>query len=400
MTAIDSPLADALAGRYVLERELGRGGMATVYLARDLRHGGASPSRSSNPTSLAFVGGRAVPARDPRRPPGCSTPTSSPSTTRVRPTASFWYHHALRRGRDAPAAGSSAKGSCPSTTRSGSRARSADGLDYAHQHGVIHRDVKPENILLSDGHALVADFGISRAVAGDEGGEALTETGVSVGTPAYMSPEQATGQPVDARTDVYALGAVLYEMLAGEPPFTGPTPQAIIAKRFHTDAVPLRVVRPDGARARGARRDPRARPGAGRSVRHPPPSWRAALEGDATTAVPVGARPQAATPGRTGLLLLALGVLLGLGVLFAWTRTRRAASSADAGTPPGGGAPVRQSRRRGQGLLRGGHHRRDPREARYGAGPPGDRAYQLGPVRREHKAARARSAESSAWHIC
>ena len=90
----------------------------------------------------------------------------------------------------------------------------------------------------------VADFGISRALVGDEGGEALTETGVSVGTPAYMSPEQASGQRVDVRTDVYALGAVLYEMLAGEPPFTGPTPQAVIAKRFHTDPVPLRAVRP------------------------------------------------------------------------------------------------------------------------------------------------------------
>src|SRR5215207_5408862 len=120
----------------------------------------------------------------------------------------------------------------------------ANGLDFAHRHGVVHRDVKPENILVSDGHALVADFGISRALAANEGDEALTETGVSVGTPAYMSPEQATGQQVDARTDVYALGAVLYEMLAGEPPFTGPTPQAVIAKRFHTDAVPLRTVRP------------------------------------------------------------------------------------------------------------------------------------------------------------
>src|SRR5439155_1412523 len=97
----------------------------------------------------------------------------------------------------------------------------ADALDYAHRHGVIHRDIKPENILLSDGHALVADFGIARALGGDEH---LTETGMAVGTPAYMSPEQAAGErELDARTDIYSLGTVLNEMLAGEPPFTGPT---------------------------------------------------------------------------------------------------------------------------------------------------------------------------------
>ena len=151
----------------------------------------------------------------------------------------------------------------------------ADGLDFAHRRGVIHRDVKPENILLNDGHALVADFGISRGLAADEPGEALTETGVALGTPAYMSPEQATGQQVDARTDVYALGAVLYEMLAGEPPFTGPTPQAIIAKRFHTDAVPLRAGATHGAPARGATPWPARSPGCRPIGSPPPPSWRA-----------------------------------------------------------------------------------------------------------------------------
>jgi eukaryotic-like serine/threonine-protein kinase len=131
----------------------------------------------------------------------------------------------------------------------------ADALDCAHQHGVVHRDVKPENILLTGGapgdrepagvrHALVADFGIAKVVAADvpEGGSGsprLTETGIALGTPAYMSPEQATGdRMLDARTDVYALGCVLYEMLAGEPPYTGPTAQVIIAKRF-SDPVPV-----------------------------------------------------------------------------------------------------------------------------------------------------------------
>ena len=109
----------------------------------------------------------------------------------------------------------------------------AEALGYAHEHGVIHRDIKPENIMLtSDGNTLVADFGIARAVGGD-GTEQLTATGMSVGTPAYMSPEQAAGaSDVDARTDTYSLGCVLFEMLAGEPPFTGNTPQSVIAKRF------------------------------------------------------------------------------------------------------------------------------------------------------------------------
>ena len=110
-------------------------------------------------------------------------------------------------------------------------------LDYAHRHGVVHRDVKPENILLVDGQAMIADFGIARALATGATtpptttGATLTETGMSVGTPAYMSPEQAAGErSVDGTTDIYALGAVLYEMLAGEPPFTGPTAQAIVVK--------------------------------------------------------------------------------------------------------------------------------------------------------------------------
>ncbi|HLB09648.1 MAG TPA: serine/threonine-protein kinase, partial [Gemmatimonadaceae bacterium] len=120
----------------------------------------------------------------------------------------------------------------------------ARALDYAHQHGVIHRDIKPENILLTeDGSTLVADFGIARALVGDEG---LTQTGLAIGTPAYMSPEQASAdKSTDARTDIYSLGVVLYEMLAGEPPYTGATAQAIIMKRF-TEPVPsVRTTRPN-----------------------------------------------------------------------------------------------------------------------------------------------------------
>jgi serine/threonine-protein kinase len=111
----------------------------------------------------------------------------------------------------------------------------AGALDYAHRHGVVHRDIKPENIMLQEGHALVADFGISKAVlaATTHRAESLTQVGVTVGTPAYMSPEQAAGDTIDGRSDLFALGCMLYEMLTGEQPFTGPTIQATIAKRFH-----------------------------------------------------------------------------------------------------------------------------------------------------------------------
>ena len=117
----------------------------------------------------------------------------------------------------------------------------ADGLAYAHAHAVVHRDVKPENILLSEGHALIADFGVARAL--DVAGPRLTETGFAVGTPQYMSPEQSLAEPVDGRSDVYALGCVLYEMLAGEPPFTGANSQALLARKLHHPATPLPLIR-------------------------------------------------------------------------------------------------------------------------------------------------------------
>ena len=243
----------ALADHYRLDRELGRGGMATVYLAHDLRHDRPVALKVLRPELAAALGPERF-LREIRLTARLQHPHILPvldsGTVAGRAGELLWYTmpyvegETLRQrlGRDRQLGVEEAL----AITR-----EVADALDWAHRHGVIHRDIKPENILLSGhsppnrgavgvGHALVADFGIAKAVAGDSltSGQ-LTETGFALGTPAYMSPEQAAGdRTVDARTDVYALGCVLYEMLAGEPPYTGPTAQAIVAKRF-ADPVPV-----------------------------------------------------------------------------------------------------------------------------------------------------------------
>jgi tetratricopeptide (TPR) repeat protein len=233
-------LADALRDRYVLERELGRGGMATVYLAHDLKH--------DRPVALKVLHAELAAVLGPDRflrEIGTAARLQHPHILSVHDSGDaagqLWFtmpyvegeslRDRLRREQQLPLEGA---------LRVATEA--ARALEYAHQHRVIHRDVKPENILLTaDGTTLVADFGIARVLGGV--GESLTEAGMAIGTPAYMSPEQASGGQVDARTDVYALGAVLYEMLAGEPPFTGPTAQAITAKRFKGEVPHVRQAR-------------------------------------------------------------------------------------------------------------------------------------------------------------
>ena len=228
-------LAAALADRYRLERELGQGGMATVYLARDLRHERQVAIKVLRPELAAVIGAERF-LREIKTIATLQHPhiLGLIDSGEVQGTAYYVMPYVegeslrdrLSREKQLPIA---------EAVRLATQV--AGALDYAHRHGIIHRDIKPENVLLHDGSALVADFGIALAVS-KTGGTRMTETGMSLGTPHYMSPEQAMGErEITARSDVYALGAMTYEMLAGEPPFTGPTAQAIIAKVMTGEAV-------------------------------------------------------------------------------------------------------------------------------------------------------------------
>ena len=222
-------LADALAGRYRLERRLGQGGMATVYLARDLKHDRDVAIKVLRPELAAALGAErfqreillAARLSHPHILPLFDSGSAGDLLYYVMPNVSGQsLRDRLNRERMLPVA---------EAVRIAVAV--AGALEHAHRQGIVHRDIKPDNIMFQDGHALVADFGIGKAVS-DARSETLTEEGMSLGTPAYMSPEQAAGEPVDGRSDIYSLGCVLYEMLVGEAPFTGPSVQAIIAKRF------------------------------------------------------------------------------------------------------------------------------------------------------------------------
>jgi serine/threonine protein kinase/Tfp pilus assembly protein PilF len=232
-------LQASLADRYRIERELGRGGMATVFLARDLKHDRPVALKVLHPHLAQVLG----PDRFLREIRLCAR-LQHPHILAVHDSGDadgqLWFTMPYVEGETLRSRLLREK-QLPVKDALQITSEVADALHYAHQHGVIHRDIKPENILLSGGHAQLADFGIARAPDSDE---RLTESGISLGTPRYMSPEQAMAQrDVDARTDIYSLGCVLYELLTGEPPFTGPTPQAVLAKRLSEPVPHLRTGR-------------------------------------------------------------------------------------------------------------------------------------------------------------
>jgi serine/threonine protein kinase/Tol biopolymer transport system component len=234
---IPATLAAALTDRYRIEREIGSGGMATVYLAQDLRHDRRVAMKVLRPELAAVIG-------------------ADRFLREIKTIANLQHPHILGL-IDSGEVGGTAFYVMPYVEGQSLRDRLnherqlpvdeavriatevGGALDYAHRHGVIHRDIKPENVMLHDGSALVTDFGIALAVS-TAGSTRMTETGMSLGTPHYMSPEQAMGErEITARSDVYALGATLYEMLVGEPPFTGPTAQSIVAKVLTEEPRPL-----------------------------------------------------------------------------------------------------------------------------------------------------------------
>ncbi|MCH8144622.1 MAG: protein kinase [Gemmatimonadetes bacterium] len=234
-------LKTALADRYAIERELGAGGMATVYLAHDIEHDRRVAVKVLRPELAATIGSQRF-LREIKITARLNHPHILPLLDSGEADGFLYYVMPNMEGetlRDRL----NREGQLSIEDAIRTTSEVADALSHAHGHGIVHRDVKPENIFLSAGQAVIGDFGIARAITA-AGGERLTETGMAVGTVAYMSPEQASGESrIDGRSDVYALGCVVYEMLAGAPPFTGPSAQAIMA-RHSLDPVPsLRTVR-------------------------------------------------------------------------------------------------------------------------------------------------------------
>jgi serine/threonine-protein kinase len=326
MADLREQLQSGLVDRYRLERELGRGGMATVFLAHDLRHDRPVALKVLH-AELAVSSGAERFQREIRTTARLQHPQILPVLDSGETAARLWYtmpyvegeslRDRLRRESQLPL------DDALLITR-----EVADALGYAHSQSIVHRDIKPENILLSRGHALVADFGLARALQLADAGQ-LTSTGMAVGTAAYMSPEQAGGTSlVDGRSDLYSLGCVLYEMLTGEVPFTARTPQAVIAKRVLEPLPRVRTLR---------QTVPVAVEEAINRVLAMTPADRFATAAEFTRVLtlPLPAPEVQNTPTvpqpmtvarrwavRRGLATLAMAVLLGVGVLLAWLRAR------------------------------------------------------------------------------
>ncbi len=239
MSTLEQRLTTGLQGRYTLDRELGQGGMAVVFLATDLRHDRKVALKVLRPEIANEIGAERF-LREIKMAAGLTHPHILPVYDSGEAGDLLFYVMPNMEGRSLRER-IDAERQLPLDEALRITREVASALDYAHRHQVVHRDVKPENILLHEGSAMVADFGIGKALSA---GGSITQTGLTVGTPAYMSPEQAAGESdLDGRSDLYSLGCVLYEMLAGEPPFTGPTAQAILAKRFVSPIPTVRATR-------------------------------------------------------------------------------------------------------------------------------------------------------------
>jgi len=320
---IPERLAASLADRYRLERELGQGGMATVYLAEDLKHKRQVAIKVLKPELGAVLGAERF-INEIRTTANLQHPNLLPLFDSGEADGFLFYVMPYVEGETLRAR-VDAEQQLPVDDTVRLIALLAAALDFAHARGVVHRDLKPENILLQAGQPIIADFGIALAVA-EAGGERVTQTGLSLGTPHYMSPEQAAGtHTVDARSDQYALGATAYEMLTGEPPHTGPTTPAIVARLMTETPRDIRATRPavptgvNAAIQRALAKSPADRF----------PSCGAFADALAAGAVDTGARMASGTtpaPGmrspssgrRVGLIggALALGVLVIAGVML------------------------------------------------------------------------------------
>jgi serine/threonine-protein kinase len=243
VTSDFSSLTSALAGRYAIERELGQGGMATVYLAQDLRHERPVALKVLRPELAASLGSERF-LREIKLAAQLQHPHILPLHDSGESAGFLWYVMPYVEGESLRAR-VAREGELPVHDALKILIEVTDALAYAHGRGIVHRDIKPDNVLLSGRHALVTDFGVAKAVSEATGRQQLTTAGVALGTPAYMAPEQATADPgIDHRADLYALGVMGYELIAGRPPFSGRTSQEVLAAQVTQPPPPLGAVRP------------------------------------------------------------------------------------------------------------------------------------------------------------
>ncbi len=347
MPSIQERLQDSLSDRYLIERELGRGGMATVFLAKDLKHDREVAIKVLHPDLSVTIG-------------------ADRFEREIRVAAKLQHLHILGLYDSGEADGLlfyvmpfiegeslrdrlDREGPLPIDDALNIVLEVADALDFAHKHGVVHRDIKPENVLLSGGHAVVADFGIASAVT-EGGGQKLTQTGMAVGTPVYMAPEQSAGEKVGPTSDLYSLGCMLYEMLAGEPPFTAKTAHALMARHALESVPSIRIIRNtvpeevEDAIFAAMAKNPADRPHTAAQFADflglplgATASRRASIRATATRRIPTpsGLLAQAPAWWRRPVVVGAMAVgLLGAGVFSVWRLTAPPAVRSVAATDP------------------------------------------------------------------